>query len=274
MKLNVPFVSSTTTFAFNQYSSKIMKPDIRQLFSLIFSMGKSKKFLKMLQDKGYPAKNVISIVQNDNDTHTIVYTSPEFQPCAKTFSHRYVFVGPSIQELDYPVTKPEQKTIYISLGTVNNQSTEFFKNCIQAFKDSSLQVIMSVGNIVEQKDLGEIPDNFTVAPSVNQIEVLQKVDAFLTHCGMNSVNEALYYQVPLVLFPQTNEQSGVANRVAELGAGLFLKESSPQGIQQAIQEVLNNSSYRTQAEKISQSFHRCGGVNQAVEKILSVTGSK
>ena len=44
---------------------------------------------------------------------------------------------------------------------------------------------------------------------------------------MNSVSESLYFGVPLVLFPQTSEQNGVANRTAELGAGLFLKENRP-----------------------------------------------
>ena len=42
---------------------------------------------------------------------------------------------------------------------------------------------------------------------------------------MNSASESLYFGVPLVLFPQTNEQSGVAARVAELGAGLKLEKS-------------------------------------------------
>jgi MGT family glycosyltransferase len=126
---------------------------------------------------------------------------------------------------------------------------------------------MSVGEFVDLTKLGNLPQNFTIARSVNQIEVLQQVDAFLTHCGMNSVSEALYYKVPLVLFPQTPEQGGVAYRVNELGAGFYLPEASPEKIVESIQEVLENHSYKQSAEEISKGFHRCGGYRLAADKI-------
>ena len=267
LKLSIPFICSTTTFAFNRYSAQIMKQDIRQLFSMIFSMGKSKKYIKMLQKKGYPVKNIISIIQNDNDTETIVYTSPEFQPFAETFSEKYTFVGPSIRQSETEVEKPDKKIIYISLGTVNNQVASFFKNCIHAFKNSEYQVIMSVGNIIDPDELKPVPDNFKIERYTDQIEVLQKASVFITHCGMNSVNEALYYQVPLVLFPQTNEQSGVAYRVNELGAGAYLKENNPEEIKQITEKVLSDPSYQDNAKKIAESFYRCGGAKAAADKI-------
>ena len=266
-KLSVPFISSTTTFAFNRYSAKIMKQDITQLFKMLFSIPRANKLIKKLRIKGYPVKDVLSVVQNDNDTNTIVYTSPEFQPCSDTFSDKYTFVGPSIRTLDYKVRKPQRRMVYISMGTVNNVMENFYKNCIVALKDSDLDVIMSVGEFVDLERFGDLPQNFTIARSVNQIEVLQQVDVFLTHCGMNSVSEALYYKVPLVLFPQTPEQSGVAYRVNELGAGVYLHEDSPDKIKETIQEVLDNYSYKQSAEEISKSFHSCGGYRLAADKI-------
>lgn len=38
LKLGIPFISSTTTFAFNQYSAKIMKQSVTQMLGMIFSM--------------------------------------------------------------------------------------------------------------------------------------------------------------------------------------------------------------------------------------------
>ena len=266
-KLSVPFMSSTTTFAFNRHSAKIMKQDISQLFSMLFLIPKANKQIKRLKAKGYPVKNVLSVVQNDNNTNTIVYTSPEFQPCAETFSDKYTFVGPSVRALDHEVIKPKRKMIYISMGTVNNSMVDFYRKCITALKHSDLDVIMSVGELIDSEKIGDIPQNFTVERSVNQIEVLQKVDAFLTHCGMNSVNEALYYKVPLVLNPQTPEQGGVAFRVNELGAGVYLQDDSPEKIKEALQEVLENASYKKSAEKISDGFHSCGGYKLAADKI-------
>lgn len=273
-KLSVPFISSTTTFAFNRYSSKIMKQNITQLFTMLFSIPKANKLIKKLQVKGYPVKNVLSILQNDNDTNTIVYTSPEFQPCSDTFSDKYTFVGPSIRTLDYQVIKPQRRTIYISMGTVNNLMEDFYRKCIVALKDSDFDVIMSVGEFIDIEKLGDLPQNFTIAKSVNQIEVLQQVDAFLTHCGMNSVNEALYYKVPLVMFPQTTEQGGVAYRVNELGAGVYLQEDSPEKIKEAIQEVLDNHLYKQSAEEISKGFHRAGGYRLAADKIENLINKR
>lgn len=270
LKLGVPFVSSTTTFAFNQYSARIMKQSFKELLQMMFSMPKAKKSVRRLKEKGYPVEGVLSIVQNDNETDTIVYTSPQFQPFSETFSDKYAFVGPSVRTLDYEVKKLPKKTIYISLGTVNNQDVSFFRNCIEAFQNSEFDVIMSVGEIVDLDELGSIPPHFRVERSVNQIEVLQQVELFITHCGMNSVNEALYYGVPLVLFPQTNEQGGVAYRVNELGAGTYLKENSVTAIQVAVKEVMENISYRENASKIAEGFHKCGGPKMAADKILSI----
>ncbi len=270
IKLNIPFVSSTTTFAFNQYSAKIMKQSIGQLFNMIFSMPRINKDLKRLQDKGYPITNILSIIQNDNDTNTIVYTSKEFQPCAETFSDKYSFVGPSIRETDKLVKKNANKLIYISLGTVNNMMTDFYKNCIAALKNTEYQVIMSVGEYIDIKSLGEIPGNFKILPSVDQIAVLKEADAFLTHCGMNSVNEGLYHEVPLVLFPQTPEQGGVARRVSDLEAGIYLNKNTPEEIKASLETVLSDSKYKENASSISESFKKCGGAVKAADKILNV----
>ena len=105
-----------------------MKQRLGQMFGMIFSMSKINKNIKRLQDKGYPVKSVLDIIQNDNNTDTIVYTSPEFQPCSETFSEKYVFVGPSIRPVENMIEKKSDKLIYISMGTVINDSQSFIKN--------------------------------------------------------------------------------------------------------------------------------------------------
>ena len=275
-KLNIPFVSSTTTFAFNKESAKVMQGSLKDLLKVIIQIGKSRKHIKRLQENGYDIKNVIDIIQNDNDTNTIVYTSPEFQPYSDTFSDKYVFVGPSIRPTNDVFNKTREKLIYISMGTVNNDMNNFYKNCIDALKDSDYQVVLSVGNQVDIRQLeeyvtkSESKAQFHVLTYVDQIAVLEKADAFLTHCGMNSVNEALYFQVPLVMYPQTNEQKGVAFRVNELGAGRFLESDSIPDIQSALKELLQCLEYKEQATVISNSFSKCGGSKAAVKKILDV----
>lgn len=270
LKLGIPFVSSTTTFAFNKHSAQIMKQSLGELFGMIFSMGKISKDIKRLQDKGYPVKSVLDIIQNDDNTHTVVYTSPQFQPCADTFSDKYAFVGPSVRPVTEQIEKTKEKLIYISMGTVVNDQANFYKNCIKAFADTEYQVIMSIGNLVDVKELGELPANISVHEHVDQIAVLNQADVFLSHCGMNSVNESLYYEVPLVMYPQTNEQGGVANRVMQVGAGIHLEKTSPAAIREAVEKVLSDLTYCEKAAEISDGFKKCPGAKGAADKILQV----
>jgi len=270
LKLGIPFLSSTTTFAFNQHSAKIMKQSVGQLLGMIVSMPKIKKDIKRLQNKGYPVKSVLDIIQNDENTHTVVYTSPEFQPCADTFSDKYAFVGPSIRPAGTEFEKTREKLVYLSMGTVNNDMEELYRGCIDAFAGTPYQVILSVGNLVDMDAFGNLPENVRVCPYVDQIAVLQKADVFVTHCGMNSASEGLYFGVPLVMVPQTAEQGAVATRTEQLGAGFRVEKTDAKAILAGVQAVLGDNSYRRNAAKISDGFHRCPGAKGAADKILSI----
>lgn len=270
MKLGIPFVSSTTTFAFNQHSAKIMKQSIWQVLKMIFSMGKIQNDIKRLQAKGYPINNVLDIIQNNDSVDTVVYTSSEFQPASETFSDKYVFVGPSIRPAVSQIEKTHEKLIYISMGTVVNNNVKFYHDSIKAFANTNYQVIMSVGNLVDMKEFENLPENINVYQSVDQIAVLSKADVFISHCGMNSVNESLYCGVPLVMYPQTPEQGGVASRVEQLKAGILLKKSNAANIRNAVETLFNNEEYRKNAQCISEGFKKCSGAKGAVKKILSV----
>ena len=269
MKHGIPYVSSTTTFAFNRYSARYMKEGPLDIVKMLLAMPRVNRQIKRLQDRGYPVKGILDIVQNDNDTPTIVYTSKLFQPCAETFSDRYHFIGPSVRPVAQPVQKTAEKTVYVSMGTVN-RNREFYRNCIRALGKTSWQVILSLGHNTEPFD--SVPDNVRVCDFVDQMAVLSISDAFITHCGMNSASEGLYFKVPLVLFPQTPEQGAVARRTQELGAGIRLSSASEDDILSAVRRVLDEPAYKENAERISDSFHACGGAAEARAFLESICG--
>ncbi|MCM1325010.1 MAG: hypothetical protein NC094_13265 [Bacteroidales bacterium] len=276
MKLGIPFVSSTTTFAFNQHSAKIMKQGIKELAGMLLAMPKISKDIRRLQEKGYPFKSILDIIQNDDDTHTIVYTSPEFQPCSETFSDKYAFVGPSIRpagDNETSVKKTRDKLVYLSMGTVNNDMLPLYRRCIKAFSDTDYQVVLSVGGLISIGKLGILPKNISVFPHVDQIAVLRQADVFLSHCGMNSVNESLYFGVPLIMLPQTAEQKGVAERVGQLGAGMKLPKTDAPTLRRAVNHVLCDNSYRQNAALIAEGFAKCSGAKGAADKIEQVSGT-
>ena len=268
MKHRIPYVSSTTTFAFNRYSAKYMKETPWDIAKMLFSMPKINKQIQRLREKGYPVKGLLEIVQNDNETNTIVYTSKYFQPCSETFSDRYHFIGPSIRPVTEPVRKTAEKTVYVSMGTVN-QNPEFYRNCIHALAKTDWQVIISMGTNPEHFD--HLPDNIQIYETVDQMAVLSIADAFITHCGMNSASEGLYFKVPLVLFPQTPEQGAVAKRTEELGAGIRLKSIAEKDILDALKQILTDPDYKNNAIRVSDSFHACGGASEAKAFLEEIT---
>ena len=268
-KLGIPFVCSTTTFAFNKESAKIMPHSLRETLSMILSLGKVNAQVKRLRQAGYPVKSVLDLIGSDESVPTVVYTSPLFQPCAETFPEHFAFVGPSIRPARSQVAKTGEKLVYISMGTVNNDMLPLYRACVQAVKGTLWQVILSVGDQVDREELGTLPDNVAVFSSVDQIAVLQKADVFLTHCGMNSASEGLYFGVPLVMLPQTSEQSGVAVRAEQLGAGLRLRKTTPDAIRAALEKAMDDPSYRENAEKIGASFRASGGAKAAADCIES-----
>ena len=245
-----------------------MKRSISEIVRMLFGMPRINQKIQNLQANGYAVKSFIDIVQNDNETNTIVYTSKEFQPLSDTFSDRYAFVGPALPKLSNEQNK--KYSVYISLGTVNNRNRQFYQNCMKALKDSNRNVLISIGENTKISDFGEIPKHITIKNSVNQIEILSHAEVFLTHGGMNSVNESLYFGVPMVLFPQQSEQGLVARRTAVLGAGILLNNSRPHSIQKALYQVLGNSSYKGHAKQLSDGLHHAGGAAAAADFILNL----
>ena len=267
-KHHVPLVISTSTFAFNQMSSQYMKNSPKEMAGLIFGLPRVQKEFRRLREYGYEAKSFFSLVQSDNATDSVVYTSRNFQPYTESFSDRYAFVGPSLFS-DRQPNKQARPLVYISLGTVINERPDFYRNCMDALKNEPVDVIISCGRSVDITAFGKLPDNVRIYPYVDQLEVLSKTSVFITHCGMNSVSESLYMAAPMVLFPQTNEQQAVARRVTEIGAGEILKADSFAEIREAVRKILSREDYAKAAEKCCADFRACSGAKGAADHIES-----
>ncbi len=267
LKHHVPMVVSTSTFAFNQLSSQYMKNSPRELADMILGLPRVSKELKKLEPYGYHVKGALSLIQSDNLTDSVVYTSRRFQPYSESFSDHYAFVGPSVFSNAVPDKTKERPLVYISLGTVINDRPDFYAKCIKALHDQNIDVVISCGKAMDIDTLGPLPGNIRVYLDVDQLDILSKADAFITHCGMNSVSESLYMAAPMALYPQTNEQKAVARRVTEIGAGTVLNDDSVEGIRYCVREILDNSAYGKAAEECSVDFRSCAGPEGAAEFI-------
>lgn len=260
----LPFICSTTTFAFNDQSARLMKRQPGEVLRMLLGMPRMARKLRQLREHGHDAPDVISLIGNDTKTPTIVYTSRLFQPMSETFGDSYAFVGPSVMQR-YPRRPHDRPLVYVSLGTVLNNAPDFYRSVLQALSGMACDAILSIGDAVDPAALGPVPGNVRIYPRVNQLEVLAGADVFLTHCGMNSVSESLLCGVPMVLFPQHGEENAVAIRCEQLGAGLRLKRPSASCIRSALEAVLGDDRYRRAAQTVAEDFARCGGAAEAAD---------
>lgn len=266
-KHRVPMVVSTSTFAFNQMSSQYQKLSGKELADMILGLPRVNRELRKLEPLGYRVKSFLSLVNSDNETDSVVYTSKEFQPCVESFSDHFCFVGPSVFSRLSPQKEKERPLVYVSMGTVINERPDLYRSCIEAVKDLDVDLIISCGKALDPASLGELPERVKVYPYVDQLEILSRADTFITHCGMNSVSESLYMATPMLLYPQTSEQHAVARRVAETGAGLMLEDDSAQGIRAALEILLADPGYARAAMTRCEDFRSCSGPSGAAEFI-------
>lgn len=207
---------------------------------------------------------------------TLLYTSPAMHPAAASLDGSFRFVGTCLRpaekvpDFPYAVLKASD-LIYISLGTEFNDNLGFYRDCIAAFGDAPHRVLLSVGQRVDLAALGAVPEHIVVCRSVPQLEVLPHTRLFVTHGGANSVHEALYFGVPLIVVPQMREQEANARQVAAVGAGIFLDraEITPARVRDSVDAVLASPGFARNAERIGATLRQAGGAKQAAEEVLS-----
>jgi MGT family glycosyltransferase len=224
---------------------------------------------------GLPSPAPLDFCANPGDM-TVVFASREFTAGADLLDDTFKYVGVSIAPRgdagDFPLEALSGKpVVYVLLGTLFNKQAQFFRNCIAAFRDQPYHVVMSIGKTVQVSELGDIPTNFIVRPFVPQLEVLQRATAFITHGGMNSTSEALWFGVPMVVVPQVGDQVLIAKRVEQLGAGCAVNTASatPEAIRSAVERVLSQSSFRQRSAGLGDSLRAAGGYARAADEVCA-----
>lgn len=219
----------------------------------------------------------LRIVLGDYGDIRVVLTSREMQPGADDSDPRFHFVGPCVRTRGSTRGEPlprfdERPLVYVSLGTFWNNRPGFYRACVDAYREARFQVLMSIGRDVDRGALGPLPDHIHVVRYVDQIEVLEKTAAFLTHGGMNSLCEAMLRGVPVLVFPQAMDQFALARHVEALGVGVALKPADlePQELLRRTESVLADTNMRARSGELGQRLGAPGAARRAADAMLSV----
>ncbi|HLP57485.1 MAG TPA: glycosyltransferase [Candidatus Deferrimicrobium sp.] len=229
----------------------------------------------------------------------------EFQviiPCPREFDlpnmavrENFHYIEPSIRQ---PVTHEpcnwsgipaHARIILASLGSQVHSSVYDAKK-IRSFFDKMIEMmnsplsrdwhlILSLGSDGDLKELGPLPSTITALPWVPQIEVLQRASLVITHGGLGTVKECIFYGVPMIVCPLVNDQLMNSKRVVHhnLGKVLDIDSASVENILETIDNVMNNQSIQQSVKNMQQVFRYYEDTHHGVkiiERILENTKKK
>ncbi len=129
-------------------------------------------------------------------------------------------------ESDFPRDRlTGEPLVYASMGTgtLQNGLEAVFSAIAQAVEPRpGMQLVLSIGDSLDSKQISSLPANCIVVNRAPQIELLKRSALCITHAGLNTVLESLTQGVPMVAIPVTNDQPGVAARIAYTKSGAYV----------------------------------------------------
>src|SRR5262249_46630086 len=143
---------------------------------------------------------------------------------------------------------------------------EIFRSIVQAAVGlKELQFVLAVGGQLDPKQLGAVPANVMVVSYAPQIELLKRSSLCITHAGLNTALESLASGVPMLAVPITNDQTGVAARIANKKVGVVIPpdHAFPGNFVEAIKRVLGDSTFRNNVQRMQEAIRRTDGLSIA-----------
>ncbi|MEH2182303.1 glycosyltransferase [Nostoc sp.] len=204
----------------------------------------------------------------------------EFEFPRETLPKCFHFTGAyhnlaSRESVDFPFAKlTGQPLIYASLGTLSNRLMQVFETIAEACMGLNAQLVISLGRETSQASVPKFPGSPLVVGQAPQLELLQRASLTITHAGLNTALESISHGVPMVAIPITNDQPGVAARIAWTGCGKRFKLSglNVAKLRSAVERVLTQDSYRNHATRLQTANQQAGGVVRAadiIERVMS-----
>lgn len=150
----------------------------------------------------------------------------------------------------------KKKIIYVSTGSII-ENEEFLVRCINiCLKLKEYKVYVSAGQFADDL-IKKYRNNAKVriydfAP---QMGILESASLFITHGGMNSICEAIYYQTPMVVFPFINDEFLNAKMIADNGLGIMISNRTfDNSLLYKLNSILTDYSYKSRLKKASQEM--------------------
>ena len=204
--------------------------------------------------------------------------------------HRFRDVAPAPRPLPDWWPGHDGPLVYLSFGsvaaTVPFIFPQIYAAALAALSDLPVRVLVTIGNDRDPRELGPQPANVRIERWVAQADVAARAAAMVIHGGYGTTHGALMAGVPLVVAPLFADQPHNARRVAELGAGIALRDPSsvtrlPEhgtrvlaGLGEAVEHVLGDPRYRARARRVAASAAALRPVDASAGVLLAAVAGR
>jgi zeaxanthin glucosyltransferase len=166
--------------------------------------------------------------------------------------------------------------VYGSLGTIQNRKKELFWTMAETCAELGLPLVIAHAGALDEKESRSLPGETLAVPWAPQPAILKGAALCITHCGLNTVLDALSQGIPCIGLPRAHEQPAIANRLEWSGAGINLGSGAvpPSVLKSAIKRVLSESAFREAAKRLQTAIANAGGVGKAADICEQVASSR
>jgi len=184
--------------------------------------------------------------------------------------------GKGREKVDFPWERlTGEPLIYASMGTILNGQVDVFHTIVAALaKYKNLQLVLSIGDQVDPRQIGSVANNAIIVKRAPQLELLKQTLVCITHAGLNTVLESLAQGIPQLAIPITYDQPGVAARIAHKQTGVVtsLDKLTADHLAFLLNEVLSDATYRDNARKLQKAIADANGLSVAADLIETSLG--
>ncbi len=169
---------------------------------------------------------------------------------------------------DWLATLPNRPTVHGTLGTtIGSRTPGAFEALAEGLAGEPYNVILTVGRNRDPAEVDPGASNVFVERYIPHSLLLPHCDAVVCHCGLSTTLVTLMNGLPLVAIPLGDDQIDNAERVRQIGAGIIINpdERTHERVREAVRTVLEDSSYRVNAERFRDDVQALPGLDYAAE---------
>lgn len=205
----------------------------------------------------------------------LTYIGPMIDEKRKDSDKKSIW-GHTIKEVFEYQEKTGSSLLYCSISTLSKGDIRFVKKLIEVVgKRKDWVLIIGMGGLLEEKDLEGLPDNVFPFTYVAQLKVLEQADCSINHGGIHTINECIQYKVPMLVYSgKKSDQNGCAARVDYHGLGIMADKDldNPQQIEQKIDRILKDGSFREKVKEMNHVFAKYKD-SHLLEKTIDLLGN-